>query len=437
MSKMINIEKHLTYLRALLMSRRLVKNYPFERTRIKDLQFQKLKKLLIYSYNNIPFYHDRMDAAGFSPFAFKRMEEFQKIPVLTKNEYREFVNSVLEAEPHKYEDWFEDGTSGSTGTPLKVIRTWKERAYIIAKWLRPMFLNGYSFRHKTFSLPPPHREVKRDSLLQSLGIGRRINVPYSESAENMVREYIRAEPDFLYAGKSHLLLMAREIGQKNISIKKPRYYAVTSETLDENSKAVIQTVFGDSNMYEVYGAIELGGNLGFQIKGTSGLHFCHDTNILELDNNGSLNQEQGACIITDLYTWSFPLIRYRLGDWIEMEPSVGDTMPVIKKIIGREDDWILLPDGQKLPLHADIYDIMIRRNEIVQFRIIQEDVKSLKVQIVLADEGLKEAVENKLTEDLKKYISPQMEYRFEFLKEILPDPNGKIRMVVNKLEDVD
>ena len=38
-----------------------------------------------------------------------------------------------------------DTTSGTTGIPLEFYRTWPERGYMIAKYLRALFLNGLKF----------------------------------------------------------------------------------------------------------------------------------------------------------------------------------------------------------------------------------------------------------------------------------------------------
>ena len=90
-------------------------------------------------------------------------------------------------------------------------------------------------------------------------------------------------------------------------------------------RRLIQDVFGEENLIEIYGAIEFG-ILGFQLKGRDYIYPCQDSKIIELDNNGNINSTRGNCIVTDLNIYSFPLIRYRLGDWLEMEESEGLTI---------------------------------------------------------------------------------------------------------------
>ncbi len=428
----MNFGKTFIYPNALITAHNLAKNFPYPRDSIESIQFKKLKRLLCYAYRNIRFYRNRMNDAGFSPFEFNDMEEFQKLPVLTKEEYKSYVEKEVSVNPEKYDGWYKESTSGSTGTPMQVYRTWRERSYSIAKWIRAIQLNGYSFTFKT-CYGGYLRKNNPDSWIQALGIGRRKSISFMGPLDVMIEEYKEAEPDFFYANKTHIFLMAREIMRQNIQIKQPSLYAVASETLDENSRAVIQRVFGTSNMFEVYGAIELGGNLAFQMKGRDGLYFSHDTDILELDNNGTMNNREGFSIVTDLHIWSFPLIRYRLGDWLEMEKENDDFFSIIKRIRGREEDLIYLPNGKKLPyLHFSV--IMRDYPHVQQFRIIQEDIKSIKIQLVLQDRREITDIQKTLTKKLSSLLECDMYCHFEFPEQLLPDPNGKLRMVINKLD---
>ncbi len=60
-------------------------------------QFEKLKSLLIESYNGIPYYQELFDSLGFNPITdFKRLSDLSKLPILSKEFVKEnkelFVN---------------------------------------------------------------------------------------------------------------------------------------------------------------------------------------------------------------------------------------------------------------------------------------------------------------------------------------------------------
>jgi len=424
------ISKHLLNLNIFFKLRTLLKNYPFNADKIKAVQLKKLKKLLIYSYNHFEFYKVRFDQAGFNPFNIKSVDEIPKIPVMDKTEYKKFIDLEVIKQPELYRKYYQDGTSGSTGEPLKIYRTWNERAYMLAKYIRSLFLNGYRYRDITFCLPSPHRITKSDSFLQKLGLLRRKSIAYTEPVEKMVDGYIRIKADLLYANKSQLIQMAQYIIDKGIRIRKPRLINCSGEVLDIPSRNMIESVFGQNRLFEVYGTVEFN-NLGFQLCNENFYHFNHDTNLIELeDDRGNINSERGRCIVTDLNIYSFPLIRYKLNDWIEMENR--DGLSVITKIIGRDDDWVSLKNGTKIPFHP-FYEVMEKRPLIRQFRFVQESNDLIEAFIVLKDGVEKNGFKKELIRELKSEISDSLEYKITFTDFIPADPGGKKRILISKV----
>jgi len=397
---------------------------------VNDIQFHRLKNILISAYLNHPFYKERFDNSGFNPFELKDTEEISSIPILEKEDYRRYCNNVVSFDEKKYKEWYKDGTSGTTGMPLKVYRTWSERAYMSAKWMRVLFSNGYSWRDKTFSLPSPHR-LQKDSIIQKIGILERVSIPYTAPTREMVQGYLKEKPNIVYANKSQLVMMAIFVRDNKIDLPKPKLCISAAETMDESSRRIICEVFGEENLIEAYGAVEVN-NLAWQNKGQSLFNFSHSTNLLEVVDNQGKPSASGKAIITDFFINSFPLIRYNLGDFVETENANG--LQFIKKIKGRMDDWVLFSDGARIPFHA-FYEIMERRSEISQFRVIQESFSLIKIQLVLGASADKTAIEKTIMNDIKKEIKEYgVEYQFEWRDKIEPDPSGKLRMLISKVK---
>jgi phenylacetate-CoA ligase len=408
----------------------LLKDFPFQPRHITTIQLVKLKKLVVHAYKNFSFYKRLMDDADFDPHSLKTLEDLRKLPVIDKAMYREFTDSIVRKNPSFYKTKFHvDGTSGSTGMPLKIFRSWEEKAHIKADVLRALRLNGYGVFDKTLWIISPHRLSARDSFFQRFGIMPRDCISYLDTPDNMFKGYVKANPDVLWANKSQLNQLSLYIKSIGIEIKKPKILVCTAETLDANSRRLIQEIFGEENLIEIYGAIEFG-ILGFQLQGRNFLYPCHDTKIIELDNNGNINSTKGNCIVTDLNTYSFPLIRYRLGDWLEMAESEG--LPIIKRIRGRMDDWITWKDGSRIPFHF-FYEVLERRTEISQFRIIQENYDLIRVKLVLMPNIDENQVQKILIHDLKNEIKDNVTYKTEIVAAIPPEPTGKLRMVVSRV----
>jgi phenylacetate-CoA ligase len=411
--------------------RKRLRAFPFSWPAVRKQQLEKVRALLLSCHDSFDFYRQRFDRAGFKPAQMRSIKDLQMLPCLSKEEYRDFTSQVVNSDPKRYANWYQDGTSGSTGLPLKIYRSRRERAYMLAKYLRALFLNGYRYRDLTFCLPSPHRLSESDSILQHFGLLRRISVPYTAPVAQMVDGYRRQPVDLLYANRSHLVLMAEYIKEHGIDIVQPRLVCSSGEMMDPPSRKLIEEVFGASRLFEVYGAVEFN-NLAFQLAGQNGFHFNHDTNIIELeDERGRINGQAGRCLITDLNIRSFPLIRYRLDDWIEMEE--GEGAPMIRKIVGRGDDWFVLPDGGKKPFHP-VYEIMERETGIRRFRFVQQARAEIDVQLVTDARIDRAILERRLGSALDSEFNHAVRFRFHYFDALPADPNCKLRMVVSKVK---
>jgi phenylacetate-CoA ligase len=90
------------------------------------LQWIRLKKQLQYDYDNSIFYRKKFEAIGVTPHDIKSMEDFQEVPLTTKDEHRRAQEESLEVLGHPYgmitcapiEKVVRiSSTSGTTGTP--------------------------------------------------------------------------------------------------------------------------------------------------------------------------------------------------------------------------------------------------------------------------------------------------------------------------------
>ena len=101
------------------------------RADIEALQLQKLKKMVDYCYNNIPFYHERLQAAGVTGDKIKTLSDIQYIPFTTKDDIRDNYPFGMMACPMKDVVRIH-ASSGTTGKPTvgvytqKDIDTWAE-----------------------------------------------------------------------------------------------------------------------------------------------------------------------------------------------------------------------------------------------------------------------------------------------------------------------
>lgn len=419
-------------LRILARYIQLRRNYPFTRARIERLQTAKLRRLLVHAYERFAFYRERMEEASLNPYRFERIEELQKLPVIDRAAYRDFTETVVASDPRRYERYWRDETSGSSGTPLRVLRSRSEQAYLIAKFMRALFLNGFRLTDRTLCIKMPAHVQEHegsDSLLQRLGIMPRTLVSAAEPPARWVDAYVKTRPDLFYGNRTDLVHMALNALDRDIRLPPARLVLCVGEVLNPTSRAVIERVFGSANLREIYGATEFS-NLAFQAPGDRHLTFCHDTNIIELVDCPAGNEHTGSAVITDLHTWSFPLIRYNLGDRLDTE--MKDGLRVVRAILGRDDDVILLKDGS-LRSGAMVDVLLGGHRDVLQYRVIQETLTEVTVQLVLDARADRAATAETVRAEMARHLGGLARVTVEPVPTIAPDPNGKLRMLISRV----
>jgi phenylacetate-CoA ligase len=116
----------------------------WDKEKIQQYQYTKLKKLLIESNKNVPYYKELFHNINFNPEKdFNKLSDLSNIPILTKQKARD-VRQYLD-NPVYSKNAMKLRTSGSTGEPFEVSvsdNAWiVEQAMVWRHWLEVMLLN--------------------------------------------------------------------------------------------------------------------------------------------------------------------------------------------------------------------------------------------------------------------------------------------------------
>ena len=101
------------------------------RRELESLQLERLRHLVDYCHKNVPFYRDRLDAAGVTAEKIKTLSDIRYIPMTTKADIRDNYPYGLFAVPMKKIVRIH-ASSGTTGKPTVVgytkndINTWSD-----------------------------------------------------------------------------------------------------------------------------------------------------------------------------------------------------------------------------------------------------------------------------------------------------------------------
>ena len=230
-------------------------------------------------------------------------------------------------------------------------------------------------------------------------------------------------------------LVALDMKERGLCCDFLTLLVVTGEVVHASTRRLLRESFGVDPV-ESYGSVEMG-VMAYETPARGGLHLCEDQTVFEfLDDKGHPVPagEAGRVIVTDLSQTLMPLIRYDQGDlavFCERETFNGDLVRRLQRIIGRDDDYILMPDGSRRA-YDTFSDVIVEMKGIDQFRIVQQTTYQFRVEVVAVN-----TVYEKLKGEIMRLFEAQFPrpYRFSIhrVHRIEPDPSGKIRKVISEL----
>lgn len=334
---------------------------------IQALQGRKLKRLLAYSYDNVPFYHELMDRLGLKPSDFSSIADLPKLPVLTRDEITRNVQSMASKVAKNGEAI---STTGTTGSPLTV--TWS-RAFCdrsLGLVMRRSKYQGNGFFTKVVWLTWFGSDAN-SSVRQSANFSRKLykmlsgktRGRYSSaraktiglSKDNLadVASFLsRFRPEVIHSRPSYLQRI-KGIADSNVLDLKAKRLICEGEFLSDRIRKELQSSY-DAEIFDCYGANEFR-SLGFECKEHSGIHLNSDYFIFEFLRNGqpALPGERGEAVITGLDNEAMPLIRYKVGDIVvtrdEELCGCGSSLQKVDRIEGRLSDGLVSISGERIP----------------------------------------------------------------------------------------
>lgn len=395
------------------------------------IQNRRVHKLAKKAYA-IPFYRERFDKAGVKPDDIRCANDLTKLPLLTKEELRAWMKE--EDKNPKYKDWYHDTTSGSSGVPLMVLVSPREKAYNMANWFRVLLIAGYNpFFGKTMSRMSAHSVTgEHQAFFQKLGILRRGFLNQYASEEDMVKQVNEYRPDLLYMNKTELMRLALYCKQNKVKIHQPKFFCPTGEKIDDVARALFKEIFGP-NIIDSYGTAETGAcmvKLGEATEYT--VH--NDSFVVNTYDDNDQPSDEGKIVVTPLYKTDLPLINYVVGD--KVSSVVRDGVRFISGVQGRMNDAFKYETGE-VTTFFEIAPIIAHCEDVLQIRFVQEDYKNILVQCVHSEEEGSRTIaeiEKDLTDKLNSRFKHPFNIRYEWSRVIPPDDNGKLRMIVSKIK---
>ena len=391
------------------------------RPEIEALQLERLKWMVNYCYENVPFYHERLEKAGVTGDKIKTLSDIQYIPITTKDDIRDNYPFNMLATPMKKIVRIH-ASSGTTGKPTvgaytkKDLDTWSDHVARVAVAAGAteddIFQISFGYGLFTGALGLHYGLEKIGATVIPASSGN------TAKQLMMFRDFgvtgLVATPSYaLYLGE-----MVRESGFPRDAYKL-RLGLLGSEGCTEEMREQIEKNLGIF-VTDNYGMTELGGpGVSGECEYRCGLHFAEDAFLPEIiDTETGMQKapgESGELVVTTLLREGMPVLRYRTKDITRLnyEPCrCGRTHVRMDKVTGRTDDMMIIKGVNVFPSQIESvlvgtkgigphYQLVVRRRNFM-------DNLEVKVELVSADllesYGELEALQRGLHDRLKSVL---------------------------------
>ncbi|WP_175612727.1 phenylacetate--CoA ligase family protein [Fusobacterium mortiferum] len=384
----------------------------------KEWQLKKLNEILMYSYENIPHYKELFDEKNIN-LPIKNLEEIKNIPILTKEEIRKNYNKMISQKKIKS---FEVNTGGSTGTPLKLLKSKDNRIKEIVfldYYMQNIGIESFKCRKAIIRGPIPKKGISEK-------IGNELILSSYLISKDTIKEYIRElekfNPEILHVYPSSIFLICKLIKKEKLNINIPNLKVVfsSSETFDYQQKELVNNIF-KCKIFDLYGNTENTVH-GINLYPNKGYSFNEFYSFVEIIND--------EIITTSFNELAMPLIRYKTGDEIEYL----DQEKKIFRIKGRVQDYIYGKNKEKYPVVGIIFGQHFSSfKDIDNFQIYQNELG--KIEFIVEGQELLINQEKEIIKTLEHATKKAIKVTIKYVKRIERTNRGKYKFLIQELRE--
>lgn len=390
-------------------------------TRREIVNKVRLESLLNHATNTTRYYSRYKGITDLNDFPIVNKKEM-------KNDYEGFLSNV-----YKEDNLVKVYTGGSYGTPFTFQLTKEKKARQLAEVIYFSRWAGYDIgiKHAYLRARLQKSNFKLRLQNQYYIYTRTINNDWFANARKIIKEKkVRVLIGFPTA-ISMLAQYCREIGDT------PKDFSIigvitSSEPLLSSQRDIIESTFGCSCLSR-YSTEELG-VLAHECPKSKKHHIntaSYKVEILDLDKDEPVKEgEVGRIIVTDLFSYAMPLIRYETGDLgiLGNECSCGLKGEIIQSLHGRSVQIVYNTNGDKV-LPYFIEEVMKEHSNVMYYQFIQEEEKKYRFKVCKI-EGT-ELEKEKIVNGIKTWIGKDAIIDIELVDDIPTLPSGKRPYVIN------
>ena len=405
---------------------------------LEQIQNEKLKQFITYVRENSKYYNQLFQVLDLDEIESKK--DIQKLPILDKETLRSNINDFYTIPK---ENGIISKTGGTTGKSLEVIFTrdnMQERFAMLDNF-RSRYVYKLGKRTAWFSgksiLTP--RDIRKNRFWKTdywYMVRYYSTFHIKEDYLNYyIEDLLRFKPEYIVGFPSNMLEIAKYGLKNNIQFSKGIVKAIfpTAETVTEDSRKTIEMFF-NTGMYDQYASSE-GAPFIFECSNNN-LHLELQSGIFEVLDANNEPTSKGRLVTTSFTTYGTPLIRYDIGDTLELSDQVctcGNNNPMVRQILGRIDDFVYSPENGRINL-GNISNALKGTKGIVKFQVIQDELNELIIKVVVDKTYYNQHIEKIFIKNWRDRIGNSMKLELVIVDDIPVESSGKYRIVKNNIK---
>jgi len=404
---------------------------------LKKHQWQALQNILNHAFVNTTFYANHWAKVGITSVNdIKNMADFARLPVVTKTDIAEHYHAIV---AKKYNQNIKKSTGGSTGQPLRFELDNESNTRREAVMWRGYGWLGAGLGQKTLYLWGA--DIGQASSLKTLKnmlyhrfYNRKMLNSFAMNINNMntyIDQINTYKPTALVSYVNPLVELAKFMIKHKLAVFSPQTILTGAEPLYEHQRTLIEQAF-NCPVYNTFGCREFM-LIAAECQQHKKLHMNSDHLVVETinDNGQAVIEESGDLVITDLFNYGMPLIRYINGDkatLVKTQCACGNPLPLMKSIDGRKLDMIKTPSGKTIP--GELFPHLFKEfSHINRFQVKQTRLNQLEINLIVT-EDFSAQDQAKMTQEINKYSNNELALIFNIVDDIPLTPSGKHRVTI-------
>lgn len=410
----------------------------WDRAQLETQQVHDLQQLLQHAQQTCPYYGQLWGEQGLDAGRVQSLDDFRRWPLITRDTIRQHRLKMRTTQPLQR---ITKATGGSSGEPLQFDLDTGSNDRRTAMMYRGYGWAGGEPGSKQLYVWGSHLgnvpTWKRWKADLHHCIDRHLILSCFEFTPAKMRSHLerwnRYRPEVVVGYTNPLYEFARFCEQHQLSPVPPQSIIVGAEKLHDFQRETLTRVF-QAPVFETYGSREFM-LIGAECDQHSGLHLSLENLLIEiLDDDGqpTPDGEEGNVVVTDLFNYGMPFVRYVNGDRAVAgftNCACGRGLPLLNKVVGRQLDTLDTPDGRKIP--GEFFPHLLKEFPAIRrFQVVQEAVQRILLKLVV-DGGLTLADRERLLQEIYRCTGTEVEIQIQLVDDIPLTRAGKHRVVVH------